>query len=321
MKKDNDQEKKYDIKKIIEKRGVYRPLCFHENGEMVKFDYNLNEYCKILADKAKLSASASTKSELLADISTLILNLGYQAKTNEEAEKEKEAHRKLMERYNNRLIKGMKHEVGDGKKGNVASDRACYHFLEDVENCLKITLLTPIYDEIPYFYENKYIYMLVAQLIEDMYASDFFNYVPYSNNFQYKCYRNHLKMIEENLSEIFAECVELLDKWKEIIKPLQELIYDCNYPGFRDGDIWLQKCEELRYFDCSYLIAKDFKLYQKVRKRLSFHLGNTEEEVKAELKKYDSFWMKCRQNEKELFCDSMINTLKIIMLDEFNVPL
>ncbi|MDE7282601.1 MAG: hypothetical protein K2N85_03330, partial [Lachnospiraceae bacterium] len=98
--KKNAQEKKYDIKKIIEKRGVYRPLCFHENGEMVKFDYNLDEYCNILADKAKLSTSASTKSELLADISTLILNLGCQAKTNEEAEKEKEAHRKLMERYN-----------------------------------------------------------------------------------------------------------------------------------------------------------------------------------------------------------------------------
>ena len=72
MKKNKEREKKYDIKKIIEKRGGYRPLCFHENGEDFKFDYNLDEYCRVLVDKAKLSTSASTKAELLADISTFI---------------------------------------------------------------------------------------------------------------------------------------------------------------------------------------------------------------------------------------------------------
>ena len=47
MKKNKEREKKYDIKKIIEKRGGYRPLCFHENGEDFKFDYVEYEGLKI----------------------------------------------------------------------------------------------------------------------------------------------------------------------------------------------------------------------------------------------------------------------------------
>lgn len=319
MKKNKEREKKYDIKKIIEKRGGYRPLCFHENGEDFKFDYNLDEYCRVLVDKAKLSTSASTKAELLADISTFILNLGYRAETDEEAEKEKEARRQLMQRYNKRLINGMEHEV-DGKKiYSVASDRSCYHFLEDVEKCLKISLLTPINDKIPYFYENKYIFMLISQLVKDMYTSDIFNYVPYSNNYQYKCYTNHLNMIEQNIKEVFAQSPELQVKWEEIIRPLQELIYDCNYPGFREGDIWTQKCDELRFFDCSYVIAKDFELYSKVKGMLKFDLGSTREEVAYEIEACKSFFNKNKQNEKKLFCDEMLCTLKKIVYEEFGL--
>ena len=103
-----------------------------------------------------------------------------------------------MQRYNKRLINGMEHEV-DGKKEALLRIDSCYHFLEDVEKCLKISLLTPINDKIPYFYENKYIFMLISQLVKDMYTSDIFNYVPYSNNYQYKCYTNHLNMIDRIL--------------------------------------------------------------------------------------------------------------------------
>ena len=130
------------------------------------------------------------------------------------------------------------------------------------------------------------------------------------------------RMIEENISEIFVDNDEkLLDKWNEILSPLQELIYNCNYPGFREGDIWLRKCNELRFFDCTYMIAKDYELYKKVKGKLAFDLGDTEVAVKVEMKKYRDFLEKNSQDEKILFCNRMISTLKIIMKDEFGMEL
>ena len=54
-----------------------------------------------------------------------------------------------------------------------------------------------------------------------------------------------------------------------------------------------------------------------MKNRLKFDLGNTQEEVRGELKKYYEFYR--NKNEKTLFCNLMLSTFKKIVNDEFNL--
>ena len=305
------------INKIIQDGGVcYRPLCFKDNGEKKKCDYNIDRYCGLLKETAEKSEKdIDTKTKISSYIISELL-IGDKAAPTPTQE---DSRRHSLDRYNKRLIKGMTQEVDGKRKGSVASDRECYLFLKDIEKKLKITLITQINDNIPYFYENKYIYLLVKQLIGDMYASDIFNYVPCSNNFQDKCYKNHLNMIESNIKEIFGCESDTYSKWMKILSPLQHIIYERNYPGIKQGDVWHCKCEELRFFDCSYEIAKNFELYVRVKDKLEFDLGSTREEVVCELEACKSFFNKNGLTEKKLFCDKMLDTLKNIVNEEFDL--
>lgn len=153
-----------------------------------------------------------------------------------------------------------------------------------------------------------------------MYTSDFFNYVPNSKNFQGKCYENHLMMIKENIKEIFDDSAVQYSIWQEIISPFDRIIYEGSYPGIKYGDIWYQNCKELRFFDCTYEIAKNnYNLYNKVKEKLEFNLGNSREEVREEIKKCEEFFGSSSQSEKLLYCEKMLETLKKIIKKKFEV--
>lgn len=312
------KEKKFDINKEIDRCGNYINLCFKENDKVVKYDYDRELYCEILRVVANEEIfSMKDRSEFLVSYYQIVSGLlDDDAYENEEinSEKEKEKFRKRMDRIHNRILLG-KEPITTA----VASDKICYYFLRQVEEYSKRLLLTLIVDDKPFYFENKYIYSLVKQLIEMMYASETFNYVPNSKNFQRNCYRNHLKMIENNIKDIFENEVEIYSKWREILCPLQQLIYECNYPGIKKEDIWYHKCEELRFFDVAYEIAKNYEVYRIVKERLEFDLGNTKEEVNFELKKCYQFFHKDKQNEKILFYNTMLNTFKKIINDEFDL--
>lgn len=336
-------EKIYDINKEIQKKCVYQPLRFIKNGKEYIVDYNLNEYCHILTDEAKYAtAGTDTKETLMAQIAIELYEDGRKEQAKALKESEELAKKKLknsgevakkdpldllnqrfaerIKRVNKRLIEGIKNKNIDGKtKTHVASDSTCYTFLLDLEKKYKISLLIRVNPEVPFYYENKYIYSLVVQLIDVMYTSEIYNYIPNSGNYQCTCYKNHLEMIEKNIEEIFATRKDFREKWKLILRPLKQIICNFNYPGFCEDDIWIQKCEELQFFDCAYEIGKDYNLYQRVKKRLFFDLGDTEEEVKAEIKRSQDFLNRNRQDEKTLFCNKMIDTLRIIVKDEFGL--
>lgn len=319
---ENADSKTYDVDKEIRRCGLYRPLCFKENGKIIKLDYDRDEYCEILREEARDMYSVESKADFEFSFAQSALGLldneEYNQKlekyTDEELDIEKERLRKKIYRIHNRILEGK-----EGSANIVASDKTCYHFLERIEKHTKKSLLTPIVDDKPFYYENKYLYSLTIQLIEIMYASDVFNYVPNSNNFQRICYRNHLFMIEENIKEIFGCESDTYTKWLEILAPFQQLIYESSYPGIRNGDIWHCKCEELRFFDCSYEIAKNFELYSRVKSKLKFDLGSTRAEVNCELRACKLFFSKNKQTEKELFCEKMLCTLKKIVYEEFGL--
>lgn len=326
------KRKEFDVEKIIQ-LGVYEPLYVEECGKIKKWDYDRDKYCEIIREVAEdlKNVNVDNKADFLSDFAREVLRLwddvaywekiemdNHDEEKNEEkdkvAQKEKERLRKYIERKHKRILEGVK-----GKSSTVSSDKSCYHYLRQVEDIFKKPLLTPIADDTPFYHENKYLYSLMLQLIEIMYTSDIFNYVPNGSNFQRTCYRNHLNMIENNVKEIFEDESDSYIKWMEILAPFQQLIFECNYPGIKSGDIWYCKCEELRFFDCSYEIAKNYELYCKVKHRLKFDLGNTIEEVNYELEACKHFFNKNKQSEKKLFCDKMLLTLRKIVYEEFCV--
>ncbi len=326
------KRKEFDVEKIIQ-LGVYEPLYVEECGKIKKWDYDRDMYCKIIRDAAEdYGVNVETKADFLCDFAREIRGLWNNPKYGEDYEinedddeetknkkqkaeaKEKDTLRKDIERKHNRILKGMK-----GGADTVSTDKSCYRYLRKVEDVFNKSILTPIEDDKPFYHENKYLYSLMLQLIEIMYTSDIFNYVPNGSNFQRTCYRNHLNMIENNVKEIFKDESDSYIKWMEILAPFQQLIFKCNYPGIRSRDIWSCKCEELRFFDCSYEIAKNYELYCKVKHRLKFDLGNTIEEVNCELEACKHFFNENKQSEKKLFCDKMLLTLRRIVYEEFGV--
>lgn len=199
-------ERKYDINKIIN-QGTYRPLRFKENGNERKYDFNRELYCEVFKIEAENNYSARTKADFLADFAEVVSGK-YDSIVDDEKRivKDKEKRRKYMSRIHNRILLG-----NNSGTSTVASDKTCYCFLRQVEDRFKKSILTEIIDKTPFYYENKYIYTQVVQLMEIMFASDIFNYVPNSNNFQYNCYRNHLQMIEHNIQYIFENESSLYD--------------------------------------------------------------------------------------------------------------
>lgn len=305
--------KKYDVDKEISRCGIYRPLCFEENGKIIKANYDREGYCEILRTEAYDMYEAKNRAEFLASYAQAVL--GFLDDENydcDEPEKELERLRKKMDRFHNRILSGK-----IPNDGTVSSDKVCYHLLEQIQRKYKKSLLMIIVDSKPFYNENKYIYSLVVQLIEIMYASEMFMYVPNSNNFQLSCYRRHLKMIEDNIKDIFQKEEGIYSKWNDILTPLRELICNCNYPGISKGDIWYKNCEELRFFDYTYEIAKNYELYCTVKERLVFDLGDTKEEVDAELFRKNKFFNKEKQTESALFCNTMLETFKKIAREEF----
>jgi hypothetical protein len=164
-----------------------------------------------------------------------------------------------------------------------------------------------------------YIFLLVTQLIGIMNSSEVFNYVPNSSNYQRKCFCNHLKFIENNINEIFRDDSSYSAKWLEILKPFQKMIYECSFPGICENDIWFCQCKDLRFFDCSYEVARNYSTYCKIKNRLVFDLGNTQQEVMDEVEAADVFFETNAKPEKELFCELMIKTLKKIANKEFGL--
>ena len=78
--------------------------------------------------------------------------------------------------------------------------------------------------------------------------------------------------------------------------------------------------KNLEFFDCTYEIAKNnYNLYNKVKEKLEFDLGNSREEVREEIKKCEEFFGSSSQSEKLLYCEKMLETLKTIIKKKFDV--
>lgn len=318
------EEKRYDVEKEIARYrvGADRLRSFSKGGKNYKYRINLEVYCGLLREINKNIFSATNRGEFLASCMAELKGvLDDEAYYKKDENKAREALRKEGARLHNNIMEGK-----EPNKGSVASDKTCFDFLEGVQRRIRKTkkkevkLIELVEDGTPFYYENTYIYSLVVQIIEIMYSSENYNYIPNSQNYQFRCFQNHLKMVYENVNEIFENEPQILLKWKEILCPLYEMIFNANYPGIEKGDIWQSQCEELRFFDCSYEIAKNYDVYCALKKSLVYDLGDTQDEVQYEMQKYHTFFLKRKkEDEKTLFCNLMLSTLKKIVNAEFDL--
>lgn len=215
-------EKKFNVQTIIDNCGLYTPLCFKANGRVIKYDYDLELYCDILKKFAQdKSDYIGTKPDfcfmfykyIYEKLDDKKYDAMYDKSSDKTLKKGREAINKKIDRYNKRLLNGEKQNKEAQSK--VASDKTCFKFLKKVQEYFKEPILTQILDDKPYYYETKYIYSLISQLIEEMYSSENFNYIPNSRIFQKECYYNKLIMIENNIKQIFEPLPEnIFYGWK-----------------------------------------------------------------------------------------------------------
>ena len=322
-------EKKFNVQTIIDNCGLYTPLCFKANGRVIKYDYDLELYCDILKKFAQdKSDYIGTKPDfcflfykyIYEKLDDKKYDAMYDKSSDKTLKKGREAINKKIDRYNKRLLNGEKQNKEAQSK--VASDKTCFKFLKKVQEYFKEPILTQILDDKPYYYETKYIYSLISQLIEEMYSSENFNYIPNSRIFQKECYYNKLIMIENNIKQIFEPLPEKYILWMEIIAPFRQIICESSYPGIKKNDIWHKNCAELRFFDCTYEFINDYNLYCKAKDKLEFNVGLSRIEMEKEKRQYYSFLnnnKQIRQDEQKLFCEKMLSTLKKIILNEFGI--
>lgn len=313
------EEKGYDINKEFERCGIYRPLRIEQKNKELEYDFDREKYCEILKEFAETGENIYTRGDFLSDLGQSVFD--EDDTLEKDVDKVREKNIKRIRRLHNRLLEGQEYVKGSQ---TVASDKSCYYFLRKVEAYAKKTLLREISDEMQLYNENKYIYSLVLHLIMLIRDSDLFNYIQYSTTPQSKCYQNYLKMVEKNVEEIFGGNPIEYKKWIEIIEPLQRIINEGSYPGLRPG-IWIDKCEELKYFDASYEIASDYILYEKVKDKLIFDLGNNRWEVLAELDKKNKFFEENNitpndlESEKVVFSNIVLKTYRAIVNEYFGL--
>ncbi len=213
--------------------------------------------------------------------------------------------------------------------------------LGDINEKYKQTfLIKEIHDDHPLYCEHDYIYSLVRQLIEQMERSRIYNNILDGKTYHNECYRNHLRMIEDNINYIFSGKDDKLvrDKWFEIIIPLQRIINECSFPGLDKDSIWLKYCEGLKYYDCAFYIANDFETYEKLLEviekqnkrnaseiKFNFCLGKDEIEFKKSIEARNKYFNSRTDDDvmnnllEKNYMKDLLETLKIIVNNEFGL--
>lgn len=190
---------------------------------------------------------------------------------------------------------------------SIEEQKKCIHIIKDLESFFDKEFL--IEQEEGIRRRNQYINSLVLPLISYIVNTDFFSYIPYckEGSMANSCYRNQLKMIYENIDILFSsEYCEWKSLWHELLKPLEAMICDGDFPGVVPGII-LEANYKLKYFDCVYKIAEDFSRYEIMRskKMIRIDLGESVKEVNKERIERKSFY-----KENGIIIDGQIDEIK-----------
>lgn len=217
------------------------------------------------------------------------------------------------------------YKLGGPKMDRFAPDETCIEVLVCLENIFKKSFLQEYCNQPFKVIANKYIHTLVEQLLKMVVTTDYFNYFEYTTYGNFECYKNHLRMIEENISTLFGNESEEVSIWHEILNPLKEIVNNGTFPGIKEG-IWMNTNENLKYFDCVYEIArldKDIYLEWNSKRKFSFSIGETENEINENLKKQDKYFEnnlpEYFDDENELFANELLSTYRKIVKEQFNI--
>ena len=175
-------------------------------------------------------------------------------------------------------------------------------FLADPENNLHTT--------------NKYINSLMMPLIDSMFESKFYSYLPHSTNVVgFEVYKNQLKDIEDNIEALFTNIKNIneeekkaFDIWQEILKPIKNIIKNGDFPGIRQG-LWIEINPKLAYFDCVYDIAGvNYGTYEKLCEKNSakFYFSVTKEDVKNREKFFIDNGVKGKDDDEKFECEKKL---------------
>ncbi|MCR5836984.1 MAG: hypothetical protein K6G88_10805 [Lachnospiraceae bacterium] len=198
---------------------------------------------------------------------------------------------KAIRRYHNRIIRGKTPD-----RNTTSSDANCILFLEKVNEKAGIKLLVRKNDQD--FNADKYISMLVGQLISSMESSKGYYYIG-SKDEEFKCFQNNYEMIENNIGILYKTNADKYSKWMGIIKPLKNIIINGDIPGIENDNstseeqVWIKIKPELRFFDPVYDIASDdcaLYLAYKDKSIFKFKIGEDEKEVNGEIAKRNKYF-------------------------------
>lgn len=215
--------------------------------------------------------------------------------------------------------------LGGPKMDRKVPEETCIEVLEGLEKIFKKRFLQEYCNQPFEAIANKYIHTLVEQLLKMILTADYFNYLEYSKYGNFECYKNHLRMIEENISTLFGDENVEFKIWHEILSPIKEIIYNGSFPGIKKG-IWVDTNANLKYFDCVYEIArldKDIYLAWNLERKFSFSIGETEWEINESLKNQEKYFEKklpeYSGDEKKLFANELLSTYREIVKEQFEI--
>lgn len=217
------------------------------------------------------------------------------------------------------------YKLGGPKMDRFAPEETCIEVLVGLEKIFKKSFLQEYCNQPFAVISNKYIHMLVEQLLKMILTTDYFNYLEYSKYGNFECYKNHLRMIEENISTLFGDENVEFKIWHEILSPIKEIIYNGSFPGIKKG-IWVDTNANLKYFDCVYEIARlDKDIYHawNLERKFSFSIGETEWEINESLKNQEKYFEKKLPeyfgDEKKLFANELLSTYRKIVKEQFEI--
>ncbi len=227
--------------------------------------------------------------------------------------------------YAPQTFKRVIYRLGGPKMDEPAPDETCIEVLEGLEKSFKKNFLQEYCNQPFKVIANKYIHTLVEQLLNMIVTTDYFNYFECTTYGNFECYQNHLRMIEENISTLFDDESEEFSIWHEILNPLKEIVNNGTFPGIKEG-IWMNTNENLKYFDCVYEIArldKDIYLEWNSKRKFSFSIGETENEINENLKKQEKYFEnnlpEYFDDENELFANELLSTYRKIVKEQFEI--
>lgn len=168
------------------------------------------------------------------------------------------------------------------------------------------------------------IYALLNEIVNDLVASDHYNFIPGTTEQGWSYYESKLFNIKKEINEKFLGEEDMILRFERIVDELEFFVKCYSTPGVVDR--WAEINPTIMYFDAAYeIMSEERELYERIKNNpegFSFRVYPTEKQLQKRQAYFEDIKRKntyhnLQYSETQIFQNELVNTLKKVLEHDF----